>query len=605
MPTPSRIFRRISRTSAHLAPLGLALALATAFAQTTTLATPPAETRSSLQDQQSVAVTIYNNDLALVKDTRRLTLAPGLQRIALRLLEQNFDFDLLTPQKLLEESVGDSVRVIRHQPITGVEVSEYATVLAANEGVVLKFNDRVEAEPAQSGPHRFMGVPANLRDRPTLSMVFRTEVAPTGFQSPANATAEQGMELSYLTGGLTWKADYVAELSSREDSIDLNGWVTLTNTSGTAYNNARLQLIAGTVNRTQPERAPMPMMAKAMAMADAAPAMQEEGLFEYHLYTLDRLTNLLDNQTKQVALLSAQKVKVDKEFRLTGGDWYYAGQHGDLGKKLKPSVCTWSSPTRPRRVRKARRPRRAPAQGHRPRLQEGQRRPRPIHRRGPHRPHRQGRDGQAEAGRGLRHHRRQEADRLPPPRDKQRRQLRGRKRLRDRAAQRQDRAGDGDRARTRARRLDHAGRIAAPRQGGGRQLLCQQLPAGLANHPGASDSSPPRIRGSTDRHGFGMASVRFHLRHPGSAQGAGAALSGFLGTEDSILYSSCFDANGGLFETLLGAEDAIISDALNHASIIDGVRLCKAQALSLRQQRHGRAGSPAQAGPTPTAPASS
>lgn len=318
------------------------------------------ERPSNAADQTGLAVTIYNGDLALVKDARKVKVNNGDNYLAWRdvsarmqpetallrsldgkkliLLEQNFDFDLLTPQKLLEESVGDSVRVIRHQPITGVEVSEYATVLAANEGVVLKFNDRVEASMPNPGRIAFMGVPANLRDRPTLSMVFRTEVAPTGFQSPANAIAEQGMELSYLTSGLTWKADYVAELSSREDSIDLNGWVTLTNTSGTAYNNARLQLIAGTVNRTQPERAPMPMMAKAMAMADAAPAMQEEGLFEYHLYTLDRLTNLLDNQTKQVALLSAQKVKVDKEFRLTGGDWYYAGQHGDLGKKLKPGV---------------------------------------------------------------------------------------------------------------------------------------------------------------------------------------------------------------------------------------------------------------------------
>jgi hypothetical protein len=393
------------------------------------------ERPSNAADQTGLAVTIYNGDLALVKDARKVKVNNGDNYLAWRdvsarmqpetallrsldgkkltLLEQNFDFDLLTPQKLLEESVGDSVRVIRHQPITGVEVSEYATVLAANEGVVLKFNDRVEASMPNPGRIAFMGVPANLRDRPTLSMLFRADVAPTGFQSPANATAEQGMELSYLTGGLTWKADYVAELSSREDSIDLNGWVTLTNTSGTAYNNARLQLIAGTVNRTQPERAPMPMMAKAMAMADAAPAMQEEGLFEYHLYTLDRLTNLLDNQTKQVALLSAQKVKVDKEFRLTGGDWYYAGQHGDLGKKLKPSVYMEFANKAEKGEKRRRRPRRAPAQGHRARLQEGQRRPRPIHRRGPHRPHRQGRDGQAEAGRGLRHHRRQEADRLP------------------------------------------------------------------------------------------------------------------------------------------------------------------------------------------------
>ncbi len=318
------------------------------------------ERHSNAADQTGLAVTIYNGNLALVKDARKVKVNNGDNHLAWRdvsarmqpetallrsldgkkltLLEQNFDFDLLTPQKLLEESVGDSVRVIRHQPITGVEVSEYATVLAANEGVVLKFNDRVEASLPNPGRIAFMGVPANLRDRPTLSMVFRTDVAPTGFQSPANATGEQAMELTYLTGGLTWKADYVAELSSKENSIDLNGWVTLTNTSGTAYHNARLQLIAGTVNRTQPERAPMPMMTKAMAMADAAPAMQEEGLFEYHLYTLDRLTNLLDKQTKQVALLSAQKVKVDKEFRLTGGDWYYASQHGDLGKKLKPSV---------------------------------------------------------------------------------------------------------------------------------------------------------------------------------------------------------------------------------------------------------------------------
>jgi hypothetical protein len=169
-------------------------------------------------------------------------------------------------------------------------------------------------------------------------MLFNTEVPATSGYATANATADTGLELSYLTGGLTWKADYVAELSTKEDSIDLNGWVTLTNTSGTAYPNARLQLVAGEVNRVQPERSRMPVMMKAMAMADAAPQMQEESLFEYHLYTLDRLTTLLDKQTKQVALLSAQKVKTDKEFRFMGADWYYSSQQGDLGRKLKPSV---------------------------------------------------------------------------------------------------------------------------------------------------------------------------------------------------------------------------------------------------------------------------
>jgi hypothetical protein len=316
------------------------------------------ERPSTSADQTALAVTIYNGDLALVKDARKLRLSNGDNLLAWRdvsarmqpetallrsvdgkkltLLEQNFDFDLLTPQKLLEKSVGETVRVIRNQPITGVEFSEYATVLAANEGAVLQFKDRVETGiPGRLG---FSAVPATLRDRPTLSMLFNTEVpVATGYLA-TNTAPDSGLELSYLTGGLTWKADYVAELSAKEDSIDLNGWVTLTNTSGTAYPNARLQLVAGEVNRTQPERGRMPVMMKAMAMADAAPQMQEESLFEYHLYTLDRLTTLLDKQTKQVALLSAQKVKTEKEFRFMGADWYYSSQQADLGKKMKPSI---------------------------------------------------------------------------------------------------------------------------------------------------------------------------------------------------------------------------------------------------------------------------
>lgn len=332
--------------------LAIALALAAAVHASE-------ERQSNASDQIGLAVTIYNGDLALIKDARRVKVVNGDNLLAWRdvsariqpetallrsldgrrlvLYEQNFDFDLLTPQKLLEASVGEQVRVIRHQPITGVEISEYATVLAANEGVVLKFGDRVENVLPNPGRLAFAGVPAHLRDRPTLSMLFRTEV-PTGFFAAAKTPVEQDLELSYLTHGLSWKADYVAELSAREDSIDLNAWVTLTNTSGTAYHNARLQLVAGEVNRVQPERRAPPLMAKALAMAEATPAMQEEALFEYHLYSLDRRTTLLDKQTKQVALLSAQKVKVDKEFRLTGSEWHYTNAQADLGKALKPAV---------------------------------------------------------------------------------------------------------------------------------------------------------------------------------------------------------------------------------------------------------------------------
>lgn len=298
------------------------------------------------QEQTALAVTIYNDDLALVKDQRKVRLAAGEMRLAwrdvsariqpetallrsldggrIRLLEQNFDFDLLTPQSLLAKSVGESVRVIRPpHPMTGVETVEQATVLAANDGVVLKFADRVET--GIPGRMAFNAVPTSLRDRPTLSMLLRHEAA-----------AERILELSYLTGGLGWKADYVAELSGKEDRLDLDGWVTLTNTSGTAYHDALLQLVAGDVQRVRRQPKAMPML-RAMT-AEAAADMREEALFEYHLYTLDRPTTLLEQQTKQVALFSARDVPVSKEYLLQGADFYYQGQYGDLGRRLKTAV---------------------------------------------------------------------------------------------------------------------------------------------------------------------------------------------------------------------------------------------------------------------------
>lgn len=349
MPTPSRIFRRISRTAARLAPLSLALALASAFAQTTTPSAPPAEQRSTLQDQQSVAVTIYNDDLALVKDTRRLMLVPGLQRIALRdvsarirpetaqlrslthpgsfdLLEQNFDFDLLTPAKLLEKYVGREVRVLRTHPTTGAETSEAAQVLAAGNGVVLRMGDRIET--GVPGRIVFDSVPPNLRDRPTLVTELQTRRA-----------GAQEVELSYLTGGLSWRADYVAELDADDRTLALNGWITLTNQSGTAYTNALLQLVAGNVNRVRDEIRQPQAQRGVLAMAAPAPApVAQEALFEYHLYTLPRPTTLADNQTKQVALLGAAAVPVTKELLVRGADYYYRSSVGDLGQKLKAAV---------------------------------------------------------------------------------------------------------------------------------------------------------------------------------------------------------------------------------------------------------------------------
>lgn len=307
------------------------------------------EIRSTLNDQQSVAVTIYNGDLALVKDQRKVKLQNGLNDLALRdvsaqirpetallrsishagsfsTLEQNFDFDLLTPEKLLEKYVGKNVLVVKTHPTTGAETSEQATVLSANNGVVLKIGNRIET--GIPGRIVYADVPANLRDRPTLVTRLTNKT-----------TAEQTIELSYLTGGLSWKADYVAELSPKEDSLDLSGWVTLTNTSGTSYNNAKLQLVAGDVNRVQQYAQPMMKAMRMDAMvAEAAAPMAEESLLEYHLYTLDRPTTIAENQTKQVALLSASGVPARKELLLRGADYYYSSSYGDLGQKMKVSV---------------------------------------------------------------------------------------------------------------------------------------------------------------------------------------------------------------------------------------------------------------------------
>lgn len=341
-----------ARTPIALAAIALLIAAANVPAQPNAPAAAAAsrpERRSTLDDQQSVAITIYNEDLALVKDARKVTLDSGANQLALRdvsarmrpetaqlrslsnpgtfdLLEQNFDFDLLTPEKLLEKYVGRHVRVVKTHPTTGVETSETAKVLSANNGVVLQMGDRVET--GVPGRIVFDGVPSNLRDRPTLVTQLQSRRA-----------GAQDMELSYLTGGLSWKADYVAELNADDSTLDLNGWVTLNNLSGTAYTQAKLQLVAGDVNRVREEMVRAKVARMDMALAAPAPAsMAQEALFEYHLYTLQRPTTIADNQTKQVALLSASAVPVSKELLISGSDHYYRASAGDLGQKLKAGV---------------------------------------------------------------------------------------------------------------------------------------------------------------------------------------------------------------------------------------------------------------------------
>jgi hypothetical protein len=177
----------------------------------------------------------------------------------------------------------------------------------------------------------FPQLPENLIAQPTL--VWKLE---------NTGSRNQTLEASYLTGGITWKADYVLNLSSDEKTADLNGWVTVDNRSGTGYRNASLQLVAGELNRVQEMTdAVMEMRAKsARAETAKAPQFAEESFFEYHLYTLDRKTTLKDNQTKQINLLSGTGASVRKEYVVNGNSFYYHNRQNP-GTPLKDQVETF------------------------------------------------------------------------------------------------------------------------------------------------------------------------------------------------------------------------------------------------------------------------
>lgn len=282
-----------------------------------------AETSVPQSAVKNLSVTVYNNGLGLVKDTRNVPFKKGANTVSfagvsaqiqpetalfsgdgVKVVEQNFNFDLLNRQSLLQKFLGKQIKVVSTNPATGAETTEDATVLAADSGIVLKIGDRIETD--SEARLIFPDVPATLRDKPTLTVDLLSDKAGT-----------RDVKLSYLTNGLTWRADYVAELNDAEDSIDLNGWVTLTNNSGADYKNADMQFVAGSVNRVRPiaRARPMLMMAKAAAVYDEAANMAEEELMDYHLYSLGRKTDILSNQTKQLALLSGSNIAARKEYR--------------------------------------------------------------------------------------------------------------------------------------------------------------------------------------------------------------------------------------------------------------------------------------------------
>ncbi|MFL6781358.1 MAG: DUF4139 domain-containing protein [Sphingomicrobium sp.] len=287
--------------------------------------------------QGDLAVTIYNNDRALVEDKRTLNLPAGRSRQEFRdvsaqiqpetvtlngrgigIVEQNFDFDLLTPAALMQNAVGQTVTLVRVNPATGGELRERAKILAANGGVVMQIGDRIEVLRDDGLPARviFDQVPATLRARPTLSVTLE-----------ADGGGARPVTLTYLTPGLAWAADYVALFDEANGRMDVQGWITLTNNSGTPYVNASTLLVAGAVGQAvnpyqqryyggypPPPPPPPPMIGRAGTETSA-----RERLGDFYLYPLPERTTIADKQTKQVSFLDVQNTPAARAYEFRNG----------------------------------------------------------------------------------------------------------------------------------------------------------------------------------------------------------------------------------------------------------------------------------------------
>lgn len=293
--------------------------------------------KSTLADQEDVEVTVYNNDLGLIKDTRRISLPPGEGELKfmdvasainpvtvlikslnapdqLRVLEQNYEYDLISPQKLLDKYVGKTIKIIDVNEYQGTKETVEATLLSNNSGEVYRIGGEIYL--GHPGYKVLPEIPENLIAKPTLTWLYQN----------AGSQPHQ-VEVSYLTQNINWKADYVVSINRNDTKADLSGWVTIDNQSGAEYKDARLKLVAGDVHQvTQPrQKAIVEKMDTRMMEAVGAPQFEEQAFFEYHVYDLQRRATIKDKQTKQINLLEASDAAITKEYLVKGqGNYYYS-----------------------------------------------------------------------------------------------------------------------------------------------------------------------------------------------------------------------------------------------------------------------------------------
>ena len=278
----------------------------------------------------------YREGFALVQDDRDIAFGNGRMSVVLpnvssaidpatvtfradnvEIVEQNFDFDLLTPGKLLEKSVGDTVEIIRTNPATGAEVRQQATILAVNDGAVIEVDGKIEVLRADELPTRviFDSVPSNLRASPTLSV-----------QVNSSRASERTARLTYLSGGLSWRGDYVAIFDEETETLDLQGWATIKNLTSTSFENATLNLAAGEISasssaenwNTRQQRRNYNRNRSRVRGGNEASSQERIG--DAYLYTLPFPTTVASNQTKQISIIEADAVRAERlyQYRATG-----------------------------------------------------------------------------------------------------------------------------------------------------------------------------------------------------------------------------------------------------------------------------------------------
>ena len=301
--------------------------------------------KSDAADQVEVKVTVYNNNLGLIKDIREINLPVGQGELRFMdvashimpatvhaksldapdefaVLEQNYEYDLMNEKKLLDKYVGKKLKIVDWNRQQDRRETVEAILLSNNDGQVYRIGDEIYL--GYPGYKVLPQLPEDLIAKPTLTWLYEN-----------NRKKPQKLEVSYLTDQISWRADYVLVLNEKDTAADLSGWVTLDNKSGAAYRDAQLKLVAGKVNRVEDEYKKAKFVLEEIVVTKSE-AFEEKEFFEYHIYDLQRKTTIKDQQTKQVSLLAADGIEIKKELLTYGIQGYFNRKYS--GQDLKNPV---------------------------------------------------------------------------------------------------------------------------------------------------------------------------------------------------------------------------------------------------------------------------